>query len=105
MGKTILVVDDNPEVSSVVSEFLGKKGFRVITALSGKDGVKNAQRFKPDIILLDITMPKMDGFQVLEKLKDYPDTMRIPVIMLTAKSDDESKLKAASLYSQSYVVQ
>ena len=102
MSKKILAIDDNPDVTSVVEEFLTKKGFEVATANSGKDGLNQATRAIPDLILLDITMPHMDGFAVLEKLKQSPKTMSIPVIMLTAKSDDESKRRASGQYCQSY---
>ena len=104
MGKKILIIDDNADVCSTVSEFLGKKGFTAITATSGKEGIRTAHKLKPDLILLDIMMPKMDGFAVLKKLKDSQKTMTTPVIMLTARGDEESKLKASSLYSEYYLV-
>ena len=78
--------------------------YEVIVATSGKEGLRAASGHKPDIILLDIMMPNMDGFEVLEKIKKSPKTLKIPVIMLTAKGDTESKVRAASLYDEDYIV-
>ena len=103
MEKKILIIDDEQNICNVVSEFLAKKGFTAITATSGKEGIKNANQLMPDLILLDINMPKMDGFAVLEKLKNSEKTISIPVIMLTGRGDDESKMKASGLYSQYYI--
>ncbi|MFC1514379.1 response regulator [Candidatus Omnitrophota bacterium] len=99
----ILIIDDDSAIRSVVSELLGAKGFTAIVAANGKEGIRSAQSLDPALILLDINMPKMDGFQVLEKLKSSEKTMSIPVIMLTAKGDDTSKMKASSLYAEHYL--
>jgi DNA-binding response OmpR family regulator len=99
----ILVIDDEESLRSLMSTYLGKKGYTVVTAKDGKEGLKTALRLIPDLILLDITMPKMDGFAVLQKLKDDQKTMSIPVVMLTGRGDDESKLKAVGLYSDYYI--
>lgn len=103
MNKKILIIDDEPGICSLVSNFLGKKGFTVITAKSGKEGLSAANKFLPDLILLDINMPKMDGFAVLEKIKFSPKTIPIPVVMLSGRGDDESKIKASGLYSEYYI--
>jgi DNA-binding response OmpR family regulator len=75
----------------------------VATAYNGKEGLKKAKLEKPDVILLDIMMPKMDGFAVLKALKKEMKTMYIPVIMLTAVGDEPSKLKAAAMYDEKYL--
>ena len=103
MKKKILVIDDEEKLCALVGTFLEKKGYSAVTAKSGKQGIRAARYRIPDLILLDINMPKMDGFAVLEQLKADPKTMSIPVIMLTGRGDDESKLKAASLYSEHYM--
>ncbi|MFH1875427.1 MAG: response regulator [Candidatus Omnitrophota bacterium] len=77
-----------------------EKGIR---CRNGKEGIKIAQHRRPDLILLDINMPKMDGFAVLDKLKNSEKTVAIPVIMLTGRGDDESKVKASGLYSEYYI--
>jgi len=103
MAKKILIIDDEPGICSVVSTFLEKKGFTAIVAKSGKEGIGAANYRKPDLILLDINMPKMDGFEVLEKIKHSPKTLAIPVVMLSGRGDDESKIKASGSYSEYYI--
>jgi DNA-binding response OmpR family regulator len=103
MGKKILIIDDETNICLLVSNFLEKKGFTALTANNGKEGVSAANKFLPDLILLDINMPKMDGFAVLEKIKHSPETMPIPVIMLSGRGDNESKIKASGSYSEYYI--
>lgn len=103
MAKKILIIDDEPNICSVVSQFFEKKGFTAITAESGKEGIEIANQLVPDLILLDINMPKMDGFAVLVKLKNDQRTMSIPVVMLTGRSDDIAKLSASALSSEYYI--
>ena len=83
--RTIMVVDDEQEIVKVVSIMLESKGFNVRCAYSGKDLFASLEEQKPDLILLDIMMPKMDGFEVLTRLRENSDTASIPVILLTAK--------------------
>ena len=101
----ILMVDDEQDLCFFVKANLEIVGnYEVITATSGREGVRAASWHKPDLILLDVMMPGMDGFEVLKKLKEDIKTASIPVIMLTAKADDESKMKAAGLYGDDYIV-
>lgn len=87
---TVLVIDDDPNVSDMMRRFLSKEGFRVETALGGEEGLRLARELRPDAITLDVIMPNMDGWSVLTALKANPDLSSIPVIMLTIV-DDESK--------------
>lgn len=103
MAKKILIIDDEPGVCSVVSTFLEKKGFTAITAKSGKEGIEVANQLVPDLILLDINMPEMDGFAVLVKLKNNQRTMSIPVVMLTGRGDEIAKLSASALSCEDYI--
>ena len=103
MKRRILIIDDEKKLCTLVSTFLEKKGYSAVSAKNGKQGIKAARYSAPALILLDINMPKMDGFAVLEKLKADPRTMSIPVIMLTGRDDEDSKLKAAGLYSEHYI--
>ena len=84
MNKTILVVDDEQDVLAVVGQRLSTEGFNVLKCDNGVDAVSIAQARKPDLIILDIAMPKMDGSEVAGELKDNPATQDIPVIFLTA---------------------
>lgn len=103
--KHILIIDDEEGFCNFIKETLEMTGkYQVIIATDGVSGLKAARHHKPDLILLDIIMPVMDGFQVLKTLKEDPRTLAIPVIVLTVVSDAEAKKKAASLYDEEYIV-
>ncbi len=99
----ILVVDDESDIVSTVQYRLKFCDFEVITANNGKEGLEKAADEKPDLILLDINMPIMDGHEMLERLKSRPDLKDIPVIMLTAYSDTKDIAKAADIGIADYV--
>lgn len=80
----ILVVEDEPEPALLLETFLKRRGFRVELAKDGQQGVEKAQKLKPDLILLDIMLPGMDGMNVLLNLKSKPEVKDIPIIMCTA---------------------
>jgi len=87
----ILIIDDEPEITEIVDIFLSNAGYQVITQNSAVDGVKAAEKFHPTLILLDIMMPGMDGYEVCNVLKANPMTTNIPVVFLTGKdSRDDS---------------
>ncbi len=86
-ASTVLVIDDDPAVLDMMTRFLGKEGFRVITSSGGRDGIKRAQEARPDVITLDVMMPDMDGWAVLSALKSNPDLATIPVVMVTIVND------------------
>ncbi len=88
-NRTIMVVDDHPDLVEILRITLESKGFNVRCAYSGKELLAVLEKEKPDLILLDIMMPQMDGLEVLTRLKENPDTASIPVIFLTAKVLDE----------------
>jgi len=97
MVKKILIIDDEVDFSKLVKRNLELCGdFKVEIAAKGKEGIKLAARLKPHLILLDILMPDMDGFRVLEKLKENPSTALVPVIILSAKGDDTTRIEALS---------
>ena len=103
--RTVLIIDDEEDLTFFVKANLELSGeYKVLIASNGKDGIKAAEHLRPDVILLDIMMPQMDGFEVLAKLKKSIKTLSIPVVMLSAKGDDESKIHAASSYNEDYVV-
>jgi PAS domain S-box-containing protein len=82
-GTPVLVVDDDPTVHDLMRRFLGKDGFKVIPASSGEEGLRLAHETHPDVIVLDVQMPTMDGFAVLQQLKADPAVKHIPVVLLT----------------------
>jgi len=100
---TILVVDDTPDNLSLVSNLL-KKDYRVRVAISGEKALKIAfSEAPPDLILLDVMMPLMDGYEVCQQLRSHASTLRIPVIFLTAKSEVEDERKGLSLGASDYI--
>lgn len=103
--KKVLMIDDEKEFAMVVKQNLEMKGdYRVEIATDGKSGIAAALHHKPDLILLDIIMPGMGGFDVLRELKNKKETTSIPVIMLTAVGSEEAKEKALGLYDEDYIV-
>jgi CheY-like chemotaxis protein len=86
-GKKILVVDDEEDIRMVVERRLVTAGYAVVTAGNGRDGLLAAKKERPDLILLDINMPDMDGGEVGQQLKSDPGTAGIPIIYLTALAD------------------
>lgn len=103
--RRILIIDDEEDLTFFVKANLEMSGgFEVLIANKARDGIRMASRHKPDVILLDIRLPQMDGFEILKKLKSNIKTLGIPVIMLTALSDESSKHKAAELYNEEYMV-
>ena len=81
----ILVIDDDPSLVLIVERVLQTKGFEVLTAFNGLEGLQKAREEKPDLIILDIIMPRMDGYEVCRRLQNDPATAAIPVLMLTVK--------------------
>ncbi|MFH1772065.1 MAG: response regulator [Candidatus Omnitrophota bacterium] len=105
MAEKILVIDDNHVICMLIESRLKANGYDVIIALSGEDGLAKARAEKPDLILLDITMPGMDGFEVAAQLKDSEETNNIPFVMLTARGEQEAIAKALNdLGAKGYVV-
>jgi CheY-like chemotaxis protein len=102
-GKTIIVVDDNPDIVNIVKTILEGKGYNVLCAYSGAELLTKLKERKPDLIILDIMMPEMDGLEVLTKLKGVPDTASIPVILLTAKVQYEDVLGGYKLGADYYI--
>ncbi|MCC6445585.1 MAG: response regulator [Armatimonadetes bacterium] len=100
---TILVVDDEPDILSLLQFKLKKEGYTVLTAADGPTGLAAAQTHLPDVIVLDVMMPKMDGFEVLDSLKRRENTGRIPVIMLTAKTQSTDIARGAMSGADLYI--
>jgi len=103
MGKKILVIDDEPLVVEILKIMLEMKNYEIITASCGIEGIERAMREKPDLILLDILMPGLDGYQVCRKLKEDRKTERIPIIMLTALGQSAEREKGYSSGAYGYI--
>ena len=96
-GALILIVDDAPENIQLLSNILTKEGFRLSVATGGQQALRIAAKILPDIILLDIVMPDIDGFEVCELLKRNAETAHIPVMFLSAKTATEDKVRGFQL--------
>ncbi len=100
----VLVVDDEPKIVDVVRTALERNHFDVVTASTGEQALAEAKNQRLDLILLDVAMPLMDGFEVLSRLRADKDTSRIPVVMVTAKSDTHSIFRAKELWAADYLL-
>ncbi|MEX0780838.1 MAG: response regulator [Balneolales bacterium] len=89
---TILIVDDEQDILDLISYNLESEGFEVLKAENGQDGIKLVKQHKPNLVLLDIMMPKMDGLEVCEKLRKEQSVQNIPIIFLTARGDEQTEV-------------
>ncbi len=94
MAKKIMVVDDEEDILFIVKETLSREGFTVVSASSGLEALKKIKKERPDLILLDVMMPGLDGWETCRRIKEDEDTKDIMVTMLTVKSEDEDKVKS-----------
>ena len=100
----VLVVDDEPKIVELIKQTLEAHAYDVVTASSGEEALRQACSQPLDVILLDVVMPVMDGFEVLARLQANRDTSRIPVVMVTAKSDTRSIFKSKDLWAVDYLM-
>jgi DNA-binding response OmpR family regulator len=102
MSKNVLVVDDQPHIVRLIQVNLEKEGFRVTTAADGVEGMAKVREVRPDLVILDVIMPRKDGFEVLREIKGDPDLAETPVVMLTVKTHNadivEGLKEGAELY-------
>lgn len=96
----VLVADDEPRITKLVAMSLADEGFRVITAGGGEEAVRKAEEMRPDIVLLDVVMPDLDGVEVMRQLREYRP---VPVILLTAKGSTSDKAKGLDLGADDYI--
>jgi len=102
--KKILFIEDESALQKTFGDILKSKGYGVLKALDGESGLRSAQGERPDLILLDLILPKMDGFEVLKELKENEETKSIPVIILTNLEETEDIQKALELGATTYLV-
>jgi len=104
MGKMILVVDDSPTVRKFVTVSLEMQGFSVISASDGMDALEKLPTRKFDLVITDLNMPNMDGFDLIRSLRESPDFKELPVIILTSLADQGNREVGSKLGVSSYVV-
>ena len=102
-GRTALIVDDDRDCLTVLRCMMERQGFTVRTAQNGRQALEQLETEQPDIVLLDIMMPEMDGLTALEQIRNRPGTARLPVILLSAKAGDEDMLAGYQCGADYYI--
>ena len=99
--QTVLIIEDDPNTAALVALYLERESFRVLTAGDGKTGLALAEQHRPDMVILDLMLPKMDGWEVCRRLRRFSD---VPVIMLTARGEEVDRVAGLTLGADDYVV-
>jgi two-component system phosphate regulon response regulator PhoB len=102
-GERVLVVDDEPDIVALVAYHLAKAGYRVSTAATGPDALRAAREERPALIVLDLMLPGMSGFDVLEKLRAHDATRDVAVLMLTARREEPDRIRGLTLGADDYL--
>ncbi len=102
-GKTILLIEDEPDINLIVSATLKANGYNIISVLNGEEGIKMASLENPDLILLDVSMPGMDGYETLQELKQKEDTKNIPTVFFSAHIQISEIQKGLKLGAKGYI--
>jgi len=104
VAKRILLADDEEDIKTVVTMFLQAQGYDVVTAYDGLDALEKAKTEKPDLIILDVMMPLIDGFEVCRRLKEDPATAKVPILMLSAAAHADSVNRGLEAGAEDYMV-
>jgi twitching motility two-component system response regulator PilH len=99
----ILVVDDSPTMLHIISQMLAEGNHNMLSAMDGEQAVRLASEQRPDLILLDVILPKLNGYQVCRQLRSLPETAHIPVVMITRKARDEDREWGVEQGADAYV--
>ena len=104
MPKTILIADDEEHLGFMVKFKLEKSGFNVLWEMNGSSALKTITEQKPDLVILDVMMPGLTGYEVLQKIKSIDELKAIPIIMLTAKGQESDLIKGIELGAADYII-
>ena len=99
----VLVVDDEADITALVAYHLAKAGFRVTTATTGPDALRSARTERPDVVVLDLMLPGLSGYEVLKELRRHDETRDVGVILLTARRDEPDRIKGLTLGADDYL--
>ncbi len=102
-GETVLVVDDSPTVREIVSDALEDAGYKVEQAADGEEGTQKAFQLRPDLVILDLNMPKRDGIDVCADLREAPETKNIKIIMLTVRDSEFDQMVGKEVGADRYL--
>lgn len=103
MSKTILIIEDDPDIIGLLRYRLEHKGFEVITAQTGNEGLRLAEERRPDLITLDINLPEVNGFTICSMLKGNEEYKHIPIIMLTARDEESDHVFFENMAPEAYI--
>lgn len=103
MTHRILVVDDEPDITALVAYHLAKAGYRVSTAANGTDALRSAREERPDVVVLDLMLPGLSGYEVLQELRKREETRDVGVILLTARREEADRIRGLSLGADDYL--
>ncbi len=103
MNRKILVIEDDPNALRLVEYTLEQEGYKVITASDGLEGLRKAQNEHPDLIILDIMLPGLDGYEVCQQLRQKPETAKLPILMLSAKAREIDKDTGLKIGADDYL--
>jgi len=101
--KRILLVEDDRDTLTVLRENLKRAGYQVVEAQSGEEGLVAFKRYKPDLVILDVALPGIDGWEVLRRIKAGPISRKTPVVMLTGKTDNADRIKGYEIGADFYM--
>ena len=101
--KKILIVEDEHDILQLVKLYLEKEGFRTVSAKTGTEGLRQVKQKKPDLVVLDLMLPEIDGLEVCKRLRSAPETAMLPIIMLTAKAEESDTIIGLELGADDYV--
>ncbi|MDH5196640.1 MAG: response regulator transcription factor [Gemmatimonadota bacterium] len=104
MSHHVLVVDDEPDITALVAYHLAKAGYQVTTATSGSEALRVAEEHAPDLVVLDLMLPGLSGYEVLEAMRQRPQTQDVGVILLTARREEADRIRGLSLGADDYLV-
>jgi phosphate regulon transcriptional regulator PhoB len=104
MPSRVLIVEDEPDIRELVVHHLKREGYQVSAAASGEDALRQVRAAPPDLVLLDLMMPAMDGLEVCRRLRQDPATASLPIVMLTAKGDEVDRVLGLEIGADDYVV-
>lgn len=102
-SKKVLIIEDERDILQLIKLYLEKEGFRTVAAATGAEGLRQVKHEKPDLVILDLMLPEMNGLEVCKRLRSVPETTMLPIIMLTAKADESDTIIGLELGADDYV--
>jgi len=103
MGKKVLIVDDEPNIVAALEYLLQRKGYEIRIAADGEEALRQVRSFAPDLVLLDVMMPRQSGYEVCQRIREHPEWSRVRVVMLSAKGREAEVSKGLSLGADLYI--